>query len=311
MVMMTGCSNDETVEAVKGNAIGFTSFVDKSTRATDLTNDNLTNFSVYGFMETAAGVVFDNEAVTGKVGDAVWSYVNTQYWTADKTYHFTAIAPTTDADWTFAPLTGAATGQGGVISFTNDGEQDLLYAYNNQTGLTTGNTPVPFTFGHMLSRVKFSFTNVAANDKVSYKVVDVKITDAVKAASLDVAGANKVWTIAADAETAEMDFGAGLATALIARNANDEVAHKYLIPAADRVYTVELTVELYQNGVLANTFTYTVDGGNALAIPAMTMEAGKSYNFHADLNPEDELEPIEFTVTEVEDWADWETAIEI
>ena len=31
-LVLTACNNDETVEVAKGNAIGFSSFVDKSTR---------------------------------------------------------------------------------------------------------------------------------------------------------------------------------------------------------------------------------------------------------------------------------------
>lgn len=47
---LTACNNDETVEVAKGNAIGFSSFVDKSTRgATDVTIDNLENIEVYGW----------------------------------------------------------------------------------------------------------------------------------------------------------------------------------------------------------------------------------------------------------------------
>ena len=33
---LTACNNDETVEVAKGNAIGFNTFVNNSTRATDM-----------------------------------------------------------------------------------------------------------------------------------------------------------------------------------------------------------------------------------------------------------------------------------
>lgn len=47
---LTACNNDETVEVAKGNAIGFSSFVDKSTRgaADDVTLQNLGSIEVYG-----------------------------------------------------------------------------------------------------------------------------------------------------------------------------------------------------------------------------------------------------------------------
>lgn len=52
--MLAGCSNDETVEMAQPAAIGFESFVDKSTRATESDDITLTNL---GSIECMVGEV--------------------------------------------------------------------------------------------------------------------------------------------------------------------------------------------------------------------------------------------------------------
>lgn len=314
--MLTSCSNDENVEMpAQKNAIAFDTFVNKSTRANDITNSTISNFSVYGFIENASGVIFDKEAVTGTGTGASgnWSYSNTQYWTPGKNYYFTAIAPTTDAAWTFAPLTGDATGQGGTISFSNAGTQDLLYAYKAVSAPATITATAPgkvgFEFNHLLSRVKFNFTNAMGNANTKLKITSVKITDANTKASIDVADfsmASSAWTLASDNSTNTFDFGA-IADA-IANNANADTHHMYLIPQ-NQTYKMEFSVEVYAGDVLIATYNHT--GDNAVEVPAVEMKLGHSYVFKAELNykninPEEELYPIEFNVETVNDWEDWE-----
>lgn len=313
--MLTSCSNDENVEMpAQKNAIAFSSFVNKSTRATDIDNTNISNFSVYGFIDNASGVIFDKEAVTGSGTGAGgnWTYANTQYWTPSKSYYFTAIAPTTDAAWTFAPLTGDATGQGGTISLTNAGTQDLLYAYQTATTpatITTAPAKVAFEFNHLLSRVKFNFTNAMGNANTTLKITSVKITDANTKASINVAGfnmASSAWTLADDNTKTAFDFGA-IADA-IANNGNKDTNHMYLIPQNQK-YTMEFVVEVYAGNVLIATYNHT--GDNAVEVPAVDMKLGHSYVFKAELNgkninPNEELYPIVFNVEKVNVWEDWE-----
>lgn len=313
--MLTSCSNDENVDMpAQKNAIAFSTFVNKSTRATDIDNTNISNFSVYGFIENASGVIFNNEAVTGSgVGaGGNWTYDNTQYWTPSKNYYFTAIAPTTEAAWTFAPLTGNATGQGGTISLTNAGTQDLLYAYKTASTpatITAAPAKVAFEFNHLLSRVKFNFTNAMGNDNTKLKITSVKITDANTKASIDVVDFNmtsSTWTLANDNTTTAFDFGA-IAEA-IANNGNKDTDHMYLIPQNQK-YTMEFVVEVYAGNVLVATYNHT--GDKAVDVPAVDMKLGRSYVFKAELNgkninPEEELYPIEFNVVTVNEWVDWD-----
>lgn len=90
---LTACNNDETVEVAKGNAIGFNSFVNNSTRATDANNDNFTSFKVWGLMNngTQTGTPFVGIEVTKTNG--AWSYTTPVYWEKGYAYSFVALAP--------------------------------------------------------------------------------------------------------------------------------------------------------------------------------------------------------------------------
>ena len=98
---------------------------------------------------------------------------------------------------------------------------------------------------------------------------------------------------------------------------NEEVAYAYkatyesqkellLIPNTDTAegakdtYNVTFTVDLLVSGTLIKTYNHT-------ATVAFKPEPGKSYDIKAEINagnidPENKQEPIEFTVTKVNDW---------
>lgn len=305
--MLASCSNDETVEMSQSKAIKFESFVNMSTRgiANDITKENITNFSVYGFMTNVSGQIFTNEAVTGSGNN--WNYANTQYWTADKDYWFSAIAPTTNAQWTYDVNN---TTEGGIITFENkDGKQDLLYAYSGKIHCDNpvAQSKVGFTFNHLLSRVKFNFTNSMGNNNTKLIVKNVTITDANGKATCDVSKDEKVWTLTEDNTKGNLVFDAvPNAETKIGNNKSIATDHKYMIPQ-NQAYKLTFTVEMYQGEVLANTYTHT-----DIVVPQTDMLAGNSYVFNAELKPENidpegKLYPIEFTVTDIPVWNDeWE-----
>ena len=182
------CSNEDTVNVDNGALIGFGKvFVENSTRANDLTAGNF-DFGVYGLVEKSdkSALIFNNQTVADD-----GTYSPAQYWIAAAQYYFTAIAPKTNANWSYA-TTNAHTG---IISFNNeaaDANQDLLFAYvkPNVTPekITSDPGAVGFTFNHMLSRVRFTFTNgFGAGSNIKLEVKDVTITDAYASADLAVA----------------------------------------------------------------------------------------------------------------------------
>ena len=127
---LAACSQEMTLETPKGAAIAFdNAFVNNSTRvATDITVGNLKDFGVYGSVvnnQGQQGLIFKNQKVE-KSGNA-YSYSPAQYWIADAQYDFVAIAPYTNAKWSYATTDA----KNGTLKFHNDtaeANQDLLFA---------------------------------------------------------------------------------------------------------------------------------------------------------------------------------------
>lgn len=293
---LTACNNDETVDVAKGNAIGFSSFVDKSTRgaADDVTLESLENIEVYGWR--GDNQIFNAQQVNAKTG----AYSPIQYWEAGYTYNFEAIAPKNGEKG----VTFAANVNGGTITFENDAVTDLLYA--KASPLTTADkltaTPgkVNFNFSHELARVKFTFKNTfPANAAAKISVKDVKITDAYKNGTITPAEADAKWN--ATDKTLTVDFESTSVTNLVANTGTGITDHMYLIPTAkEESYIVTFTVTLDQNGA-------TTDYKHSVTFKT-TQEQGKSYNYVAEINqnninpnPDEQLFPIEFTAN-VENW---------
>ena len=315
VAMLASCSNDETTgKAVKGNAIQFDGFVNKSVKGVDddITNDNLNNFQVWGLMSKGeqTGNPFDGTTVTKNGSD--WTYTTPVYWENGYNYSFVAIAP---ADFgTFkAPST---VGEYGSIDFENgEGTTDLIYdiddtyATNAVSTTTTCPPAIDFTFNHLLSRVKFAFKN-GMDDGSTINVTGVTITNANTKATATL-GATATWALADDNDVAELSFGNVILDAEAtgyAENETKETDHKYMIPAtsADQKYVVTFVVTRHHSGV-TDQYNHEVE------IPAVTMKQGMSYKFTAELNAQNitgvdpdnpdnpQLCPIKFTAT-VSDW---------
>ena len=176
---LTACNSDETVEMAKGNAIGFKTFVNNSTRATDTEESNFTAFKVWGKMskDNQTGTPFDG-VVVSKDAQKGWTYTTPVYWENGYSYSFVALAPV-DAFTMTAPN---AYQNYGSIAFNNDakaGETDLVYAAKDCGEVTVAANTCPqavdLTFNHMLARVRFQFKN-AMDDGSTLTVTDVKIT---------------------------------------------------------------------------------------------------------------------------------------
>lgn len=313
--MMASCSNDETVEMAQQKAISFSNaFVNNGTRSIvdpSFTTENLTDFAVYGF--TQKGQIFDGVKVSkGGTASTGWSYDNVQYWVPGNTYTFGAIAPySVAAKVSDVTLPESATKVEMKVAFTNtDADQvDLLHAAPAQiTGVTpTYTTPVSMTFNHQLSKVKFSFQN-SVGVGYNVKVSNVKITDAFKEGTLTVAAAGNTWGNQTD-KTLELNFGNVVANAsstevsAIANAATlESYNEKLMIPMSNTAkYTVTFTVDLYKDNVLLGTYNHRVE------IKDVEFKLGYCYDFkasltHKNITAEDELNPIEFAVTKVEDW---------
>ena len=315
--MLASCSNDETVEMAQQKAIGFSNaFVNNGTRSIvdpSFTTETLQDFAVYGF--TQAGQIFKGDKVyKGGSASTEWSYDVLQYWVPGNTYTFGAIAPYSVAtNVSDVALPENATKVEMTVAFTNtDADQvDLLHAAPTQiagTAVTpTYTTPVSMTFRHQLSKVKFSFEN-AVGEGYNVKVSNIKIMDAYKTGTLTVAAAGNTWSVQA-IKTFGLNFGNVVAddatadeAAVIANAATlESYNEKLMIPMdATATYTVTFTAELYQGDVLLGSYDHEVK------IKNVEFKLGYCYDFKASLTHENitdkPLNPIEFDVTNVEDW---------
>lgn len=314
---LASCSNDEVVDMQKQSAIGFDSYVGKTTRAKEADMESLTEMNVYGYIGDAAPLkIFNGQKVT-KSG-TTWSYEPLQYWTAGKTYFFTAIAsPTAEGNTQYtytwaadADLPTATEGfyGSGTIGFDNSaakGNEDLVYAYATQVTanpLTVKPDKVQFAFKHALSRVKFTFTNAMGSSSYSIKVYDLKIENAAAQASLTLGAESPVWTgltSEAQLELRNNLFTPAEQTAL--NTAKVVSGTKFIIPET-KALTISFKVDMMINGTLIDTYTHS-----NVALPETAFQNGHSYNFTAEItpkniDPDQQMFPIEFNVQSVAGW---------
>ena len=305
---MVACNTEEVLVQQGNPAIGFESLVDNATRATDpsLTEETLTGFNVWAFMDQPDGVVFDAEDV--KKGANGYTYSNIQYWIPGHNYYFAAIAPMDSANWSL-DTANANTFGAGKVTFTNvEGSEDLLYAAKTVSteNMAAGQDmeKVKFQFNHLLSKVNFTFKNGFSNGIYSFVVTNVEMK-APKAGSINLAqedwwSANE-WVLDANVEDVTLDFGDVVELAMGASATAER--ERLTIPAdASQSYDITFTVDLYVSGVHAGKYNKTA------SVDGVALEMGKAYNFTTTISQDnvaengEALKPIEFDVEGINEW---------
>lgn len=314
MLIATSCSNDETVEMPKGNAIGFKTMVDKNQgRAAVSANDQFTSFKVWGYKNGA--LAFNGQDVTGTLNGS-WNYTPLQYWVEASKYSFTAVGSGSDlgastAVYTAVPPTDFNQAGFGSFTFNNEtaaGNEDVVYAYASRETASTldpaSTEVVGLAFKHSLARVKFTFNN-GFSEAYTMQVKDLTINNAISSGTFALPAAT--WT-------------KGNETFALAYDDSEDVDQKkpavcnyqYIIPTPEeQVLEVSFTVVITNIATGdAHIFTLT---DKQLTLPASGDNAaniylsGHSYNFIATLNqenvdPDDTLKPIIFNVEDIADW---------
>lgn len=325
MASLVACNKNEVLETVSPDAITFEgAWVGNATRAAidpSYSNDPnasnpLNSFEVYGFMDEPSGVVFDKELVS-RTGATTWTYANLQYWAPKHEYYFAALAPAGGYSLVKSTVKEDAVLGVGEVTFVQPdevnkvGTVDLIYAKEHIT--TPDNTSygevVKLNFSHLLSKVKFSFTNGFTNDNATIRISDIKMTVPAKGtidlATPDWNSAPEKWILEAG-KTTTMLFGGMGENERILRGKKEESTHERLtFPTPDtQEYEVSFHAQLYYGTELAykSDLTTTITGAK--------LEMGKAYNFHAIINNEniapgnEILKPIEFTVQSIDSWVD-------
>jgi hypothetical protein len=318
--LITACSSDDVVDIKAPNtAIGFSTFVDKATRA-ELTSDNLEAFTVYGYTKTTGDnptdqTIFYNEKVSKSNGS--WTYTNTQYWVVDQPYDFHAIA-SSNVEWE-----AETTKSSGKLTFTfGGGTDDLLYDYVGVSSAAANNDAVKFTFNHLLSKVQFKFTNALTATTVQLEVTDISIKEypysggTITLGSSNDDGGNSAntsnWTLTdVSGDKSDLAFAFPSGTTY-AQNKNSNTTDPLFLMPAKKAYdlTFTLTLHAYTGGGTDIPYTRT----ETVTLPEVEMVPGYSYIYVAsiteeNLNPgggsgdnDETIKPITFDVEKVEGW---------
>ncbi len=183
-LMLSACTSENVIEDVAEgrNAIQFESVVNKPSRATDLTMQNLEQFKVYGFYTLPdnpriAHAIFNNVSVRND-GTGKWTYDGeTRFWVDKGTYYFYAYScGTTDelnssyGTFNLDMNEDGTTGDGKDVTertleidnyiCDSSHQHDLIFA--SSTGYTAKdgtNDPVNLSFKHVLSKLMANFTS--------------------------------------------------------------------------------------------------------------------------------------------------------
>lgn len=282
---LASCTQNEVVEYAENRAIQFDTFVNNNTRAvTELKAENLTKFNVFAYHGTNT-VDYNNVLVTGSNSSA-WTPAANAYWQAGNAYEFAAYSNQNEAI-TSEPGVSFANKTLTFTSYTVD-EKDLVAAQTSVASQTDVNsyTAVNLTFYHMLSQIKFTFTNSDAAD-YTLKISNIKIT-AGKTATGTFAmsgGTPSIsWTSNADGEYTIADITD------IAKGANQTTESESLLilPQNTDNLKVTFTATLTDAGgtkIAEGNFEAPLDiDGNAETSNWMP---GYRYNYTATLNGSD------------------------
>ena len=301
MATFASCSNEEIVNFDK-EAIAFDgAFVDNGTRAADsftIETNELLKFDVWATTKRQSSTeivpIMEKVEVSRADASSDWGYgaAYTQYWIPGNTYQFAA-----------AKNYGTVELANGIPSkFTYDAasQADLLYAADTREGLEAGhNTPVAFTFDHLLSKAYFTVNTEAMsgdNANYTYRITNVCITNAVKEATYTVNTATWAGTANYTAVNPLTFDHVNAGNKLVADQTYTSDLARLLVPATyedDNKLNITCTIEtLYGESVVdVQPYNKSID-----------QEFVKGYVYNFVLALSDPGQPIEFTVTKVNEW---------
>lgn len=298
VLALAGCTQSEVLNISSDRAIGFDAYTGKGTRTVnDITGggsaSGFNKFIVYGSYansEDQETVVFNGVTVSYS---SSWTYTNEQYW-QNGNYNFAA----------YSDGNGALSG-GPTASYTHDGglqiqnyvvgEKDLIFATQTAsvTDKTTYNTAVELKFSHLLSKVKFTFTETFA-DNLTVEVSNLKIVNSKTKGTYKYDTDAYKWEIGTD--TKEITYK----TLVVSTSYTPEEC--YVLPQSTIGLTASFTVTVKDElGAEVMSKDFTGDDAVSLNVTNATKwQNGYAYNYTAELTPaviNPDAKPIQFTAT--------------
>lgn len=318
-VSMASCSLEEVMEQPEPQAIGFSSFVGKPTRAvTEIIKPDgtasgvqtpLTKFYVFGRYGDKNGanygnVVYENAEVT--VNGSSFTNVgpaDVQYWVPDKDYKFAAYS-----DGNSKIESNISFGEDGNITITSysAGSNDLILATpaEVQTDATISAQPnaVPLTFNHLLSQVSFQF--VGEGFPAGYKIKIEGLTFSVNNTAT-YTSSNNSWGELKTSASKGYTVASGAAFAFDTKTTSDA---NFVIPQSYSSNIIAtFTATIYDNHgstVASKEFTTASLLANSTSGIPTKWDKGNRYQYNIKITPAEmtNMFPIKFTVTTVSEW---------
>lgn len=322
-VSMASCSLEEVMEQPAQQAIGFSTFVGKSTKAEIVgvgSPGGLTEFYVFGKYGDATGTyttdVFTNDKV--EVTAANTAIETTEYWVADKHYKFAAYS---DGNSQLPTPANVSFDNDGHITFCDykAGTNDLILAAPTNEVTTpatiTSDNPsaVTLEFKHLLSQVAFEFKNGFTNG-YKVKITDLQFNVNNKATysyqtddytwGTPTELTYKSYTINSNAAFAASDGDKTSEFNFVIPQTNADIKASFTVTVYDTDGTTQIAEKKYadDNAVSLATGTTTTPGSDS-----NTWTPGYKYKYTATINADvldDVMFPIKFTVSSVEGWTD-------
>ena len=293
--VLTGCSQSEVTDIAESSAIKFSkAFVGNPTKsATVVDNDNIQSFYVYAYKNEDA--LLTNENVYLQNG--LWAYDNIKIWDDAATYSFAAYSNGGTAKGV-GSLENVSYDKGvgtlKISSYTAGGDDDLLASISTET-LAEANTPVAFTFKHVLSMVKFTVKSGLGNDKeLVINNLTVEAGKIQNNGDLTYSTAATNWELAQSGQT----YASLSAADLNATTETPAEAEFTVLPqdvSGGFTVTIEATITPEGESAINKTFTATSPADNA------KWKVGNRYNYIATINATD-MNIIEFDAPKVDDW---------
>ena len=297
-IALAACTKTETTGVSEGNLIKFdNAFVGNPTKAglAEIDKDNLTAFYVQGNFNSDQ--VFDDGFETvSKTATGQWVYTNLKEWQPG-IWYWGAYSDGNEPVSTPVSTSFTVETKQPKLTITDytlnpDTPKDLVVAVS--TTDLTDNQPVPFTFKHALSQVKFTLTNGVAKSDI--KITDFKVSNVKSKATATVTDAIS-WTANGD-ETVTLTNSVEMTAAADEAAVSDNFA---VIPVD---YSVgEITVTFTATIAMQDPAENIVKNLTATIAPGTTWKPGFRYNYTAEITGK-LMDLIEFTLAGVEDWTD-------
>lgn len=324
---LASCSNDETVEMAKGNAINFRTVAGLNTRGVETTQTNLTSMYVTAYDQDGTSPYFSNVEFARDGQTNTFVSNPSRFWTKN-TMHFLALAPQA-TDW---PATNN-------ISFANNAfeatftdvtpDADVANQKDLMIGKASGSqntdaSGLDLTLNHVLSQIQIQAKN--GNTAYVYEIKGVRIASVVAKGSYTFS--TNAWNVEADHQNATLQTynvvldnpitldGKDATAKNLMKQVNKASDNAMLIPqqltawAGDKANSgdnfdkgsyISLLLNVKSSDQNAKSYIYpagsTVDAktyGWAAVAVGTKWEAGKKYIYTLDLsNGAGKVDPVE------------------